>query len=383
MGDVGLVYSDDYLQYNFGSGHPLNQIRLKLAHELMKAYGILGEDGVKVFGPPKATEDDLLLVHDEDYVNYVRNIASAGEREYYLHGLGPGDNPIFDGMFEASCIHTGGTLLACDLVMEKGFDHVFSLGGGYHHALNKQASGFCIFNDPAVAVKHLQKKHGLKRVLYVDIDAHHGDGVQWLLYEDPSAMTISVHESGRYLFPGTGFVEEMGKGEAAGTKVNVPLPMNTTDDAYLYVINEVVAPLVRSFKPEFLIAQCGADAHFSDPLTHLSLTTKSYIEISRAFHKLVHEVSNGKWICVTGGGYDILACARIWTLMISEMCGFSPDSNMPDDFIKQCKNILGYDPQTSLEDVEKVVNDDRYVLDTVKGVVEEVKKHIFPYHGLK
>lgn len=382
MDKAGVIYSDDYLQYNFGSAHPLNQIRLKLAFELMKSYGIPDRNNVKVFKPPLAKEEDLLLVHDEDYVNYVKNLSTDHDREFYLHGLGPGDNPVFENMFNAASVHTGGTLLGCDLIMQKDVKHIFALGGGYHHALQDRASGFCIFNDPAIAIKYLQTKYKLKRIVYVDIDAHHGDGVQWIFYSDPSVMTISLHESGRYLFPGTGFIEELGKEKAEGTSVNVPLPMNTTDKAYLYAFKEVVVPLVKSFKPEFLIAQCGGDAHHSDPLTHLSLTTKSYLEISKMYRELSNELMDGRWMCVTGGGYDIMACTRMWTLMVSEMCGFHPDKNMPEDFIGLCKRTLGFEPPRELEDDEKTIEDDEHVFETTKSIVKEIKKHIFPYHDI-
>jgi len=348
----------------------------------MKSYGLFREGKAKPYAPPAAKEEDLLLVHDQDYVNYVKNLSPSDDREFYHYGFGPGDNPVFENVYNASSIHVGGTLLGCDLIMKKEVKHAFALGGGYHHALSDRASGFCVFNDPAVGLVHLKKKYGLKKVLYVDIDAHHGDGVQWIFYSDPSVMTISIHESGRYLFPGTGFVEEMGKDEAKGTKVNIPLPMNTTDEAYLYAFKELVVPLVKSFKPEFMICQCGGDAHYSDPLTHLALTTKSYRQVSRIYHELAHEVMDGRWMCVTGGGYDLLACGRIWMLMVSEMCKFSPDKEMPDDFIKLCKRVLGSDVPRNLEDEKDVVEKDKYVLETTKSIVAEVKDHIFPLHNL-
>jgi acetoin utilization protein AcuC len=376
------MYSDDYLQYNFGRGHPLNQTRLKLAYEMMKAYGFFKRDDVKLYKPPPANEEDLLLFHDEDYVNYVKNLSGSQDREYYLHGFGPGDNPVFDEVFRSAGIHVGGTIRGCDLIMKGEVDHVFSLGGGYHHALKSRASGFCVFNDPAIAIRYLQTKYSLDKVVYVDIDAHHGDGVQIAFNSDPSVMTISLHESGRFLFPGTGFVDEMGKGDAIGTKVNVALPMNTTDRAYLYAFEEIVAPLIKSFEPDFLLAQCGGDAHYSDPLTHLLLTTKSYRAISKIYHELSHEVMNGRWMCVTGGGYDLLACARIWSVMLSEMCEITLENKIPEEYIRLCNRILGYEPPDVLEDEEKSVRDERHVQEAMKEIVREIKEHIFPYHSL-
>jgi acetoin utilization protein AcuC len=376
-----VIYSDDFLQYNFGKQHPLNQTRLKLGFELMKSYGFFDKGGVKVYAPPMAKEEDLLLVHTRDYINYVKNL-SLDDRDYYMYGFGPGDNPVFENVYSSSCFHVGGTMKGCDIIMNNEVKHAFSMGGGYHHALPDRASGFCVFNDPAIGIVYLKKKYGLKKILYVDIDAHHGDGVQWIFYSEPSVMTISFHESGRYLFPGTGFVEELGKENAKGTKVNVPLPMNTTDDAYLYAIKEIVVPLAKSFKPEFMMCQCGGDAHYSDPLTHLALTTKAYKEISRIYHELAHDITDGRWLCITGGGYDLLACARIWTVMVSEMSGYRVDENMPDDFINQCKRIMGTRPSRNLMDPEGVVDEERYVMEATKKIVDEVKKHIFPLHSI-
>ncbi|MCK5547922.1 MAG: acetoin utilization protein AcuC [Thermoplasmata archaeon] len=374
-----MVYSDDYLQYDFKQGHPLNQTRLKLGFQLMKSCGIIDRDDVKVFEPPPADDDKLLLAHDKAYVDYVRKVSQNVDEEFHRFGLGPGDNPAFEGLYDAARIHVGGTVLACDRVMQKDVDHAFSIGGGYHHAHKDRASGFCVFNDPAVGIRHLQKEYGLERVLYVDIDAHHGDGVQWIFFDDPSVMTISMHESGRFLFPGTGFVEELGKNDAKGTKVNIPLPMNTTDKAYLYAFNEVVVPLVKSFKPQFMIAQCGGDSHYSDPITHLSLTTRSYKEIAKMYHDLSHELDFGL-VCVTGGGYDLIACPRIWTLMVSQLCGATLDQKIPEDFIELCKSTLGYEPPANLEDDEMKTDDADRVFAVTKEVVKEVKEHIFPFH---
>jgi acetoin utilization protein AcuC len=370
------------MKYDFGKAHPLKQIRLKLAFELIKSYGLLDRDDVKVFEPPLAKEEDLLLVHGQDYVNYVKGISSFPDRDYYLHGFGPGDNPPFEGAFDSDSVHVGATVSACDLVMKGEVEHAYSLGGGYHHAFPDKAAGFCVFNDPAIGIEHLKKEWGLKKVLYIDIDAHHGDGVQWIFYSDPTVMTISLHESGRFLFPGTGSIKELGKGKAEGTKVNIPFPMDATDNAYAYAIEEVVVPLVRSFEPEFMIVQCGGDAHYLDPLTHLALTTKAYKEMSASFHSLAHEVMDGRYICVTGGGYDVLACARLWTVMFSEMAGVNLDYYIPDEFVKLCKTTLGYGPSDGLYDEEKIVDDERYVMETTKNIVSEIKKEIFPFHGL-
>lgn len=379
---VGLIYSDEFLRYDFGGAHPLNQIRLKLAFELIKAYGMTDRDDVKVFKPPVADEDDLLLVHDKDYVNYVKALSTSPDRDVYIHGFGPGDNPAFKDVYESDLIHVGGTIKASELVMSGEVRHAFSLGGGYHHALPERASGFCVFNDPAVAIRHIQNKYKLKKVLYIDIDAHHGDGVQWIFYSDPSVMTISLHESGRYLFPGTGMIDEIGKDDARGTKVNIPFPMDATDNAYIYAFEEVVVPIVRKFKPEFMVCQCGGDAHYMDPLTHLALTTRGYSSISKMYRELADEVMDGRYICVTGGGYDALACARSWTAMFAEMIGFEPRNDIPGNFAAFCKKTLGFDPPETLHDEGKIVEDESRIMAFTERVVAELKKKVFPFHGL-
>ncbi|MCK4444901.1 MAG: acetoin utilization protein AcuC, partial [Thermoplasmata archaeon] len=241
LADYGLIYSDNLLKYDFGSYHPLSQIRMKLAFELIKDCGFLEKPDVKVVEPSMADEAMILLAHDEEYVNVVRDLSSGVHHaDSFRYGFGLGDNPVFDGMHEASRVHVGATLKACDMVMDGDVQHVFSMGGGFHHALRRRASGFCIYNDVVVAIRNLQKKHSLDRILYADVDAHHADGVQVALYDDPRVMNFSVHESGKFLYPGSGHSDETGEGAGKGFTCNLPLWPNTHDESFIKAFGEIL-----------------------------------------------------------------------------------------------------------------------------------------------
>ena len=228
-------------------------------------------------------------------------------------------------MFEAATLSSGATVLAAEMVANKTVDVAFNISGGLHHAAAGHASGFCVFNDPALAV-HYFLRRGM-RVVYVDVDAHHGDGVQEAFFDDNRVLTISVHESGRYLFPGTGFVEELGQGQGRGYSVNLPLFPYTSDDVYLDAFRQIVPPLVRAFAPDVLVTQLGIDSYHSDPLTHLQLTTMGFVEMVREFAAL-----GLPWLATGGGGYDLMAVARAWTLAYGEMLGVGWPDTLPRTF---------------------------------------------------
>jgi acetoin utilization protein AcuC len=314
-----LIYSPDYTSYYFHQEHPFNQRRLILTHDLLTHYGLLRAEDIV---PPRcATDEELALIHDRQYIETVR---AQGHSESELptaasHGLGTEDVPCFPRMHEAASLIVGGTLQAVDLVMNGEADHAFNPAGGLHHAFRGRASGFCIYNDCSVAIAYL-RKHWDARVLYIDTDAHHGDGVQWAFYDDPHVLTVSIHETGKYLFPGTGDLSERGTGEGYGYAVNVPLDAFTEDDSFLEVYREVVPKVARGFKPDVILTQNGCDAHAYDPLTHLSCSIGIYQQIPRLAHQLAHELCGGRWIAVGGGGYDIWRVVpRAWTLLWSEM----------------------------------------------------------------
>ena len=314
-----LIYSPDYTNYYFHDEHPFNQRRLLVTYDLIKSFDLLAAE--HVLPPRHATDDELALIHDRGYIEAVR---AQGHSTAELplsasYGLGSEDVPFFPGMHEAASLIVGGTLQAVNAVMNGEADHAFNPAGGLHHALRGRASGFCIYNDCSVAIAYLRKYYDA-RVLYVDTDAHHGDGVQWAFYDDPNVLTISLHETGKYLFPGTGKLTERGQGEGYGYSINVPLDAFTEDDSFLEVYQQLVPQVARAFKPDVIVTQNGCDAHAYDPLTHLSCTMRIYQEIPRLAHQLAHELCDGRWIAVGGGGYDIWRVVpRAWTLLWSEM----------------------------------------------------------------
>ncbi|GED33351.1 acetoin utilization protein AcuC [Brevibacillus centrosporus] len=314
-----LIYSPDYTNYYFHDEHPFNQRRLLLTHDLMSMYGLLDESDIV---PPRfATDEELELGHDSRYIQFVRDQGHS-DTELPLaasYGLGTEDVPCFANMHESASLIAGGTLNAVDLVMNGQAEHAFNPAGGLHHAFRGRASGFCIYNDCSVAIAYIRKTWNA-RVLYIDTDAHHGDGVQWAFYDDPNVLTVSMHETGKYLFPGTGNLTERGDGSGYGYSVNVPLDAFTEDDSYLAIYQELVTKLAHGFKPDVILTQNGCDAHAFDPLTHLSCSMKIYQAIPRLAHQLAHELCGGKWIAVGGGGYDIWRVVpRAWTLLWSEM----------------------------------------------------------------
>ncbi len=314
-----LIYSPDYTTYYFHDQHPFNQKRLLLTHDLMSAYGLL--DDQSILPPRIASEDELALIHDRRYIQFVRE---QGHSDSELpmaasFGLGTEDVPCFPRMHEATSLIVGGTLQAVDAVMNGQAEHAFNPAGGLHHAFRGRASGFCVYNDCSVAIAYMRKMWDA-RVLYIDTDAHHGDGVQWAFYDDPNVLTVSIHETGKYLFPGTGNLTERGDGSGYGYSVNVPLEAFTEDQSFLEIYRHLIPKLARGFKPDVILTQNGCDAHAYDPLTHLSCSMRIYQEIPRLAHELAHELCDGRWIAVGGGGYDIWRVVpRAWTLLWSEM----------------------------------------------------------------
>ncbi|MFB6467642.1 acetoin utilization protein AcuC [Cytobacillus sp. Hz8] len=314
-----FVFSEDQLNYNFGNNHPFDQIRLKLTLDLLKSLGAINEH--QIIPPRQASEEELQLNHDPSYVNAVR-MAGHGllnETSAENYGLGTEDTPIFPNMHEASSLLVGGTLTAVDYVMTGKADHAINLGGGLHHGFRGKASGFCVYNDSSVAIKYIQEKYQA-RVLYIDTDAHHGDGVQWSFYDDPNACTLSIHETGRYLFPGTGNVNERGQGKGYGYSFNIPVDAFTEDESWLDAYRTSFREVAEFFKPDIILTQNGADSHYLDPLTHLSATMKIYREIPRLAHEIAHQYCEGRWVAVGGGGYDIWKVVpRAWALIWMEM----------------------------------------------------------------
>ncbi len=336
-----FIYSDNLLKYRFSEHHPFNQFRLKLTLELLEAVEAISES--EIVEPRQATDDELMLNHDPAFIQAVKQagIGNLSNVRAESFGLGTEDTPIFPGMHEASSWIVGGTLTAVDYVMEGRTKHALNLGGGLHHGFRGKASGFCVYNDCSVAIKYIQKKYKA-RVLYVDTDAHHGDGVQWAFYDDNSVCTFSIHETGRYLFPGTGQSNEWGQGKGYGFSFNIPLDAFTEDDSFVDAYTGAFKEIAEYFKPDVILTQNGADAHYYDPLTHLSVTMKSYREIPRIAHEIAHQYCEGRWIAVGDGGYDIWRVVpRAWSLIWLEMTGQHVSGPLPQSWIKKWQPHAG------------------------------------------
>jgi acetoin utilization protein AcuC len=333
---LGVVYSDAFQQYDFGPTHPLKPTRLKLTFELMKAVSLLSSPNVKLTEPRQASAHELALFHTETYIEQIREASGLGEGFLDL-----GDTPAFKGCYEASALAAGASLKAVDLVMSGEVTHAMNISGGLHHAHPGQASGFCIFNDPAISIMYLKKKYAQKKVLYLDVDAHHGDGVMYGFYSDPGVLDIDFHEDGRHLFPGTGFTEEIGDGSASGLKINVPLSPLMGDEPFLELFRQIVPTAVRRFKPNVLLLQCGADSHANDLLAQLQLTTRTYCEVARIAQQLAHEVAGGRLVVFGGGGYNIANVARAWTLVASTLVGYEPPKETPKEWRKLFEALVG------------------------------------------
>lgn len=333
---TSIVYTDAFQRYNFGPAHPLTPIRLKLTFELMRAIGLLSSSAVQVDEPRQASHDELSLFHNEEYLRFVKRASELGSGF-----LDMGDTPAFKGCFEASALASGASLTAVDLVMSREVAYAINISGGLHHAHPGRASGFCIFNDPAVSVAYLKKKYSLDRILYLDIDAHHGDGVMYGFYSDPDVLDIDFHEDGHHLFPGTGSTEEVGAGKAVGVKINVPLLPFTGNRTYLSLFKEIVPPVVRRYKPQILLVQCGADSHANDLLAHLQLTTTTYREIAVIVKDLANEVADGRLVIFGGGGYNVSNVARTWTVIASVLAGFDTPQKSPEEWQRLFEAIVG------------------------------------------
>jgi len=326
---TAFVYTDAYLDYDYGPTHPLKIIRLKLTYELIRAYGLLSLPSVQTIITRKAEEDDLATFHSKEYLSILKQANDGHLRgDAYSYGLGPGDNPIFPGLFDWSLSVTGATLQAVDTVASGEREIAFNIAGGLHHAMRSRASGFCYINDPVIGILKLLRMG--KRVAYIDIDAHHGDGVQAAFYQTNQVLTISLHESGHSLFPGTGFEYEIGEGEGEGYSVNLPFQPYTDDEVYLWAFEEIVPPLIHRFQPDIVVSQLGVDSFYDDPLTNLYLTIHGYEKIIRRIKEL-----SPRWVALGGGGYDVSNVARAWTLAWAVMNGFELNDQLPETYLKK------------------------------------------------
>jgi acetoin utilization protein AcuC len=310
-----VVWDEALLGYDLGGRHPLNPIRLDLTIRLAHSLGVL--EDVQLLAPVQATDDELCTVHSPEYLAAVKQ----APRGYVGHGLGTSDNPVFYRMHEASALVAGGSLLAAEEILTGRAARAVNISGGLHHAMRDRASGFCVYNDCALAIRRLLDG-GISRVAYVDIDVHHGDGVEEAFADDPRVLTISLHQHPATLFPGTGRSTDVGAPGAEGSAVNVPLPPGTSDGGWLRAFHAIVPALLRAFQPEVLVTQHGADTHVEDPLANLALSVDGQRAAHRALAELAHTTAGGRWLALGGGGYSLFRVVpRSWTHLLATVAG--------------------------------------------------------------
>ncbi|HKI57286.1 MAG TPA: acetoin utilization protein AcuC [Trueperaceae bacterium] len=327
--DVRFVYDPALADYELSPEHPFRPERLELTRTLLEACGVLAEDAYAGVG--HLTERELARVHSTAYIDAVKRASQGdGLEEAYAFGLGTGDNPVFARMHEAVLRVCAATVTAVELVATGRARRAASFAGGLHHAQRAKASGFCVYNDLALGIRRAVDEHDM-RVAYVDLDVHHGDGVQWLFYDSPSVMTVSLHESGRYLFPGTGHTYETGRGAGRGHAVNMPLEPFTEDASFLEAFDIVVPAALRAFQPDLIVLQAGADMHRNDPLADLSLSLAGMGAAYRRVVGLSETLTGGRLVATGGGGYDPFRTApRAWALVWAAMTGTELPEAVPE-----------------------------------------------------
>jgi len=392
-----VAWDERLTGYDFGPEHPLAPIRIKLTMELAQAFGLLTSDGVTVAAAGPASDAELQLVHDPGYIKVVKDagalaagasVASIDAATLLARGLGTEDDPIFAGMHEASALVAGATLAAVRAVWSDSAQHGASIAGGLHHAMRGNASGFCIYNDPAIAIAWLLEQ-GAERVAYVDIDVHHGDGVQAAFWNDPRVLTISLHQHPATLFPGTGRPEETGGPAADGFAVNVALPAGTRDAGWLRAFHAVVPPLLRQFRPQVLVSQHGCDTHWSDPLANLEISVDAQRAVHAAIHRLAHEFADGRWLLTGGGGYQLVQVVpRTWTHLLAEASGRPIDPATPTPALwreyvewaasQPAPELMTDGATAAFPDFEAGYDPD----DPVDQAIIATRYAVFPSHGL-
>ncbi|MEM2143510.1 MAG: acetoin utilization protein AcuC, partial [Candidatus Thorarchaeota archaeon] len=376
-GRLVYPYSSSLLKYEFSKTHPLKPDRLRLTFELSKMLGLI--EKVELVEPTPATREDLEMFHTPDFIDAVIR-CKTDSRINAVYGLGISDNPIFPELFEAASMYVGATLEAADRIVN-GRDRAFVISGGLHHAQRSEASGFCIFNDIVLGIMRIRKKVPC-RVLYFDFDAHHGDGVQNAFYRSKDVLTISVHQSGKTLFPGTGFVYECGAAEGLGYSVNVPLLPGAGTPELIRTFEEIVVPLFESFRPDLVVTQQGVDGHYLDPLAHLALTSHGYEHVLRRLMDLTSQCRLG-WLALGGGGYHLVNVARLWSLFLAILLDEKVPDHIPDEFLQSLPDY-GYEHiPTTMRDPDQVVSmylpREQIELD-LDRVIRRLRELVFPYH---
>jgi acetoin utilization protein AcuC len=387
-----VVWDMAMTAYNFGHGHPMAPERMELTARLAKRLGLLDLSHVAVAAPEVASDDELRTVHSAGFVAAVRRVSANPDLTDFERGLGTEDDPAFAGMHEASARLAGGSLLAAAAILDGSAVRAVNFGGGMHHAARERASGFCIYNDAALAIRKLLDG-GVQRVAYIDVDAHHGDGTQNIFWDDPRVLTVSLHESGLTLFPGTGFANEIGGPNAQGSAVNVALPAGTGDAGWLRAFHAVVPQLIGAFEPEVIVSQHGCDSHRLDPLTHLNISVDGQREAATAVGNLAARYCGNRWIATGGGGYNVVSVVpRSWSHLIAIAAGRPVPlrTPVPEDWRQYVQEKYGAAygvsaPESMGDDVDlwwrswEVGFDPN---DAVDRTVMATRKEVFPLHGL-
>jgi acetoin utilization protein AcuC len=387
-GPLAVAWDERLTGYDFGPQHPLAPVRVELTMALARELGVLSGPSVSMLAPAPAQPAELELIHDPAYIDAVRQAGrdGAGNLRY---GLGTPDNPVFAGMHEAAALVAGATLAAARAVWRGEALHAVNIAGGLHHAMRRSASGFCVYNDPAIAISALLDA-GAQRVAYVDVDVHHGDGVQAAFYDDPRVLTISLHEHPATLFPGTGLATEIGHADGRGYAVNMPLPAFTGDAGWLRAFDAVVPPLLRAFRPQVLVSQHGCDSHRLDPLAHLELSVDAQRRAALMVHDLAHEVAGGRWLLTGGGGYELVRVVpRSWAHLLAVAAGdpVDPARAVPDRWRALAAERAGEQAPPTMTDGEPAdfipVAAGLDPADPVDASIVNTCRATFPWHGLQ
>ena len=384
-----VIWDDAFARYDFGPGHPMAPLRLELTARLCRELGLFDDPSVvQVVGADPASDELLQTVHDPDYIAAVRVASENPRAADEARGLGTEDDPAFLGMHDASARIVSGTVDIARAVCAGTVAHGVNFCGGLHHAMPDRASGFCVYNDVAAGIRAMLAD-GARRVAYVDVDVHHGDGVERIFWDDPSVLTISVHESGRALFPGTGFADDLGGSAAEGAAVNVALPPGTGDAGWLRAVHSVVPQLVRAFRPDVLVTQHGCDSHVLDPLAHLAVTVDAQRAVQTTLHDLAHEACDGRWVALGGGGYEVVdVVPRTWAHLVGIAAHrpVPPETDVPQAWRDHVRMLIGRPGPVRMTDgVEpwwrswEVGYDPD---DAVDRAIMATRKAVFPLHGL-
>jgi acetoin utilization protein AcuC len=381
-----VVYDESLTSYDFGPTHPMNPVRVDLTISLAEQLGVLKQ--LPQVPAPDATEDDLETVHSPALIEAVMAASADPTHANLALGLGSEDNPTFANMHQAARHVVGASVEAARQLWTGQADHAANIAGGLHHAMPDRASGFCVYNDVAIAIRWLLAQ-GAQKIAYVDVDVHHGDGVESIFYNDPRVLTISLHETGQMLFPGTGFPADAGGPDALGSAVNVALPPGTSDAGWLRAFHAVVPPLLREFAPDVLVTQQGCDSHRDDPLAHLALSVDGQRASYLALHDLAHEVAGGRWLALGGGGYAVVdVVPRAWTHLLAAVSGspLTVDLDTPEAWREEIRERLGVRGPSRMTDSRPTVYRDwrdGYDPDTwLDRAIQATRDSVFPYNGL-